>query len=80
MPVIFRHDGFRFFFYSDEGNPLEPVHIHVRKGGNEAKFWIIPDVRIAYNYGFDARTLRSVSKIIKTNKEMMERDWHEYFG
>ncbi|MBE0506660.1 MAG: DUF4160 domain-containing protein [Marinospirillum sp.] len=28
MPVILRVDGLRFFFYSNEGNPLEPVHVH----------------------------------------------------
>lgn len=27
MPVILRVNGFRFFFYSNEGNPLEPAHI-----------------------------------------------------
>ncbi|MCP4109321.1 MAG: DUF4160 domain-containing protein [Desulfobacteraceae bacterium] len=32
--------GYRFFFYSNEGNPLEPLHIHVRKGEAVAKFWI----------------------------------------
>lgn len=31
MPTVFRHDGFRFFLYSNEGSPLEPVHIHVLK-------------------------------------------------
>jgi len=24
MPVVFRDKGFRFFFYSNEGNPREP--------------------------------------------------------
>ncbi len=28
MPVVFRYKGIRFFFYSNEGNPLEPRHIH----------------------------------------------------
>ena len=37
MPTVFRIDGFRFFFYSNEGNPREPVHVHVRKAGAEAK-------------------------------------------
>lgn len=27
MPTIFRIDGYRFFFYSGEGN--EPPHVHV---------------------------------------------------
>ena len=32
MPVVFRYKGFRFFFYSNEGNPREPVHVHVMGG------------------------------------------------
>jgi len=30
MPVVLRYKGFRFFFYSNEDSPREPVHIHVR--------------------------------------------------
>lgn len=35
MPVILRIKDYRFFFYSNEGNPREPAHIHVRRGGAE---------------------------------------------
>jgi len=48
MPVVFRERGFRFFFYSDEGSPREPVHIHVEKDGVEAKFWLSPAAAPAY--------------------------------
>lgn len=40
MPVIFRYKGYRFFFYSNEGSPREPVHVHVRGSDGEAKFWL----------------------------------------
>lgn len=30
MPTVFRYEGIRFFFYSDEGTPREPTHIHAR--------------------------------------------------
>ena len=36
MPVVFRHRGFTFFFYSNEGTPREPIHIHVEKNDIEA--------------------------------------------
>ncbi|MBN2702722.1 MAG: DUF4160 domain-containing protein [Pontiellaceae bacterium] len=36
MPVVFRYRGYRFFFYSNEGAPLEPLHIHVQKGAAAA--------------------------------------------
>ena len=42
MPVAFRYKVFRFFFYSNEGNPREPLHIHVRSAEGEAKFRLTP--------------------------------------
>jgi hypothetical protein len=42
MPVVFRHGGYRFFFYSNEGDPREPIHVHVVSGENSAKFWVQP--------------------------------------
>jgi hypothetical protein len=45
MPEVFRDRGFRFFFYSNEGSPLEPIHIHAEKNGNEAKFWLFRQCR-----------------------------------
>jgi Domain of unknown function (DUF4160) len=44
MPVVLRLDGFKFMFYSNEGTPREPVHIHVRRERDEAKFWLLPSV------------------------------------
>jgi hypothetical protein len=40
-PTIFREGGYRFFFFSLEEARM---HIHVRSGGGEAKFWLEPNV------------------------------------
>ncbi|AEG50797.1 hypothetical protein Sphch_3183 [Sphingobium chlorophenolicum L-1] len=40
MPKVFDWNGYRFHFYANEGDPREPVHIHVRKGRDNAKFWL----------------------------------------
>lgn len=80
MPTVFRERGFRFFFYSNEGSPREPVHIHVEKDKVEAKFWLRPEIRVAYNDGYDARTLRELMSIVGFNRERIERAWNEYFG
>jgi hypothetical protein len=80
MPVVFRYKGFRFFFYSNEGNPREPVHVHVRAGGNEAKIWLEPQVRVATSYGFDAGTLRELVEVTQANRELIQRTWHDCFG
>lgn len=80
MPVVLRYQGFKFFFYSNEGNPLEPPHIHVRNSDGEAKFWLSPDVQLARNDGFSARTLKEISTVVLHNKDQLERAWHDYFA
>lgn len=80
MPVVFRQDGFRFFFYSNEGNPREPVHIHVLKAGAEAKIWLEPDILLESSNGFDARTLRKLTGIVEQNQDLIKETWHDYFG
>ena len=80
MPVVFRYRGFKFFFYSNEGSPREPVHIHVEKGEAEAKFWLFPEVSVAYNDGYDARALRELLEIVGANRDLIVRAWDEHFG
>jgi len=80
MPTVWKEDSFRFFFYSNEGSPREPLHIHVEKGGAEAKFWLRPEVRVAYNDGCDAGTLRRLMAMMAANRERIERAWNEFFS
>ena len=80
MPVVLRYKGFRFFFYSNEGSPREPAHVHVRGRGGEAKFWLRPDVLVAHSEGFDARTLRDLAQVLEQNVGLIERAWNEYFA
>lgn len=80
MPTVFRQDGYRFFFYSNEGNPLEPMHIHVQKAGAEAKFWINPEIALDRSDGIDAKTLRKLLVILQQNRNIIEDRWNEYFG
>ena len=80
MPLVFRQGGFRFHFCSNEGDPLEPVHIHVTKDGADAKFWVQPAVELAYNRGFNARVLRELASIVAERREEIERAWHDHFG
>lgn len=79
MPIVFRYKGFRFFFYSNEGSPREPLHVHVRGDGCEAKFWLKPAPRVAESDGFDSRTLRELLQVVEQNAELIERSWNEHF-
>src|SRR5260364_245924 len=78
MPVLFRYKGFRFLLYSNEGNPREPIHIHVVKDGIDAKFWLDP-VRLAYNDGFNAQVLRELMEVAEANAERIKGAWDEFF-
>jgi hypothetical protein len=80
MPVVLRRGSLRFFFYSDEGTPREPPHIHVRQPGCEAKLWLRAGLPEAYNRGFSARELRGIRELIEANREQIERAWNEFFG
>jgi hypothetical protein len=79
MPLVFRYKGFRFFFYSNEGSPREPIHVHVRNSEGEAKFCLYPTVRLINSNGFDARRLRKLAQVIEQNTTLIERTWNEYF-
>jgi hypothetical protein len=80
MPVVLRHDGYRLFFYSDEGSPREPPHIHVRQGEREVKLWLRRGLPQAYNYGFSSRELRAIRELVEANRERIEAAWSEFFG
>jgi hypothetical protein len=80
VPVVYRSRGFRFFFYANEGRPREPAHIHVERGDQQAKFWLRPEVAIAYNDGFNARTLRELLRLVETDRERIEKVWNDFFG
>ncbi|MCX7178922.1 MAG: DUF4160 domain-containing protein [Proteobacteria bacterium] len=80
MPVVFRYKGVRFHFFSNEGDPREPLHIHAVSANGEAKFWMYPEVRIAYSAGFDRRTLSEMMAVVADHREQIERAWNEHFG
>lgn len=65
-PVFHRQDGYIFKIYSNEENR---IHIHVVKAENEAKFWIVPTIELAENYGFNSRELKDIERIITNNAD-----------
>ena len=80
MPVVFRHKGYRFFFYSNEGDSREPLHIHVRRGSAVAKFWLVPVPEVAESYGLAAHELRELLDVAVDHTAEIERYWDEHSG
>jgi hypothetical protein len=50
MPTVLRIGAYRFFFFSNEGH--EPPQIHVERAEAAAKFWLHPEVRLAWSVRF----------------------------
>ena len=77
MPTIFRKLGFRFFFYSNEGN--EPPHVHVEKGEGDGKYWIDP-VEESYMRNFKKQEKKQVNQIVHQEQETFKKKWYEFFS
>jgi hypothetical protein len=77
VPTVLRIGGFRFFFFSNEGD--EPPHIHVERAESHAKFWLVPDVRLESAYRFRRSDLTRVQRWIEENQELFLEKWDEHF-
>lgn len=77
MPSVLRESGFRFFFYSREGN--EPPHIHVIGHGGEMKVWL-DSLLIANSYKLSPKNQNKVMEIIEENLDLLREAWRKYHG
>ena len=80
MPIVFVEQGFRFHFFSREGNPREPVHVHVSRPGGTAKLWLYPEVRLAYNRRLTSRELREAGEIAAKRRQELTDAWNAHFA
>lgn len=77
MPTLFILFGLRFFFYS---NDHDPIHVHVSKDDAEAKFQIDPQVELLENHGLKPQDIRTAEAAIMENREIIIERWNEYFN
>ncbi|NCG04934.1 MAG: DUF4160 domain-containing protein [Bacteroidetes bacterium] len=76
MPTLFYAFGMRFFFYSNEHNP---IHVHVRNADGEAKFSVVA-LSCIDNKGLKNKDLRLAKTLIEENKELILKAWHAHFS
>ena len=77
MPIVFEKDGFRFFFYSNEH---EPVHVHVRHGDGEAVFDVEEQVELRESQGMKMNELSKALKLARKHQDLILEKWHEHHG
>jgi hypothetical protein len=75
-PTVFRYKNYRFFFFSREETR---IHIHVLGVNGEAKFWMEPQVELAYNYGFNQSEISELTEIIIKHKNEINKAWNRHF-
>jgi len=75
VPTVLRYKGYRFFFFSGEGE--EPAHIHVEQAERYAKFWLKP-VELARSRGFRSGEVAEIQRIVEKNRALFEEKWHDY--
>lgn len=76
MPTIFIRFGYIFKFYSNEH---EPIHVHVLKGGNKAKYNLFPVVLVE-NIGMKPPELKQIESIIYDSQEEIAEYRNSYFN
>ena len=77
MPTILDKDGYRFYFFSNEH---EPIHVHVRFGAGKARFELAEDVSLLESKGMKVQELRKAQELAEEHAELIRRKWREYFG
>jgi Domain of unknown function (DUF4160) len=80
MPLVFSDSGLRYFFFSNEGQPRERCHVHVKGADKNAKIWLEPEIALADSYGFNSAELARILRIVSERRDLILRAWHEHFG
>lgn len=73
MPTILRVRGYRIGFY--QADLVEPPHVHVKKQGAEAKFWLETLV-VAEVRGFREHELNEIRRILEEHRRAILAAWH----
>ena len=83
MPSLFRLFGYVIFFWSNEGAPLEPVHVHVAKGvpnASATKIWITEAggcIVANNNSKIPARTLNAIVDVLESRSSYIVAQWND---
>ena len=85
MPQLFRVGSYVVYFWINESNPLEPVHVHiaqVRPVPDATKVWITRSGKCLMqnnNSQIPERELRFLIKIIEVRSAAIIEKWKETF-
>lgn len=85
MPQIFRIGSYIVYFWSNENDPLEPIHVHIAEGmatANATKVWISSSGKalLCNNASrIPQKELRSFMRVIEANSKKIIDKWYSQF-
>lgn len=77
MPTLFEIFGLRFFFFSNEH---EPIHVHAENGDGRVKIKVSPEIELVENKGMKPKEVKKVLKIVKMYQSEICDEWTKYFN
>ena len=86
MPQILRIGPYSIYFWSNEGDPLEPIHVHVSEGRASAtatKIWITSTGKTILsnnNSKIPERMLSDIMDVIEARSFEIVRKWQDHHG
>ena len=81
MPQVFKIGSYLVYFWLNENNPLEPIHVHVSEGTPSAdatKIWITRSGKclLCHNHSkIPDRKLRDIMEVIEAHSERIKTKW-----
>ena len=86
MPQVFRVSNYLVYFWTNEGEPIEPIHVHITDGNpsaNDTKIWITSTGRCLLSQNksdIPSHKLNQLIKIIEGRHKEIINKWMDYFG
>ena len=86
MPQIFKVGSYWVYFWANENDPLEPIHVHVSQGvpnGSATKIWITKSGGCFLEHNnsqIPIHVLRNIMDVIEARSDEVIRKWTDFFG
>ena len=86
MPQVFKVGPYLVFFWLNESEPLEPIHVHISRGKperNATKVWLTKAGGCLLEHNgshIPDHVLRNIMEIIATRHLFVELRWRSKFG
>ncbi|WP_353938997.1 DUF4160 domain-containing protein [uncultured Treponema sp.] len=86
MPQIFKIGKYIIYFWSNEGNPREPIHVHIAEGvptEYATKIWITKSQKCIVannNSRIPSHTLNLLLRVIEGRSFEIISKWQDLFG